>query len=221
MLTLGDDIMKQYLREPVNALTHLFGAVLSLIGTIILLSNSTLFVNPMAIASILIFGLSLVMLYTTSGIYHLVYTTDAILLKLKKLDHSMIFILIAGSYTPFCLLALDGFWQWSIISVVWTLAIVGILLKIFWIQMPRYLSTGLYIGMGWIAVFALKPLYASLSSGGFFFLILGGVMYTIGGIIYGTKKPNFSPNFGFHEIFHIFVMLGSFCHYWAVFKYVL
>ena len=221
MLTLGDDIMKQYLREPVNALTHLFGAVLSLIGTIILLSNSTLFVNPLAIASILIFGLSLVMLYTTSGIYHLVYTTDAILLKLKKLDHSMIFILIAGSYTPFCLLALDGFWQWSIISVVWTLAIVGILLKIFWIQMPRYLSTGLYIGMGWIAVFALKPLYASLSSGGFFFLILGGVMYTIGGIIYGTKKPNFSPNFGFHEIFHIFVMLGSFCHYWAVFKYVL
>lgn len=213
--------MKQYFREPVNALTHLSGAVLSLIGTIILLRNASLFINPVVIASILIFGLSLVMLYTTSGVYHLVYTTDAILLKLKKLDHSMIFILIAGSYTPFCLLSLDGFWQWSIISIVWALAIIGILLKIFWIQMPRWLSTGLYIGMGWIAVFALKPLYASLSSGGFFFLVLGGVMYTIGGIIYGTKKPNFSPNFGFHEIFHIFVMLGSFCHYWAIFKYVL
>ena len=221
MLNLGDDIMKQYFREPVNALTHLSGAVLSLIGTIILLRNASLFINPVVIASILIFGLSLVMLYTTSGVYHLVYTTDAILLKLKKLDHSMIFILIAGSYTPFCLLSLDGFWQWSIISIVWALAIIGILLKIFWIQMPRWLSTGLYIGMGWIAVFALKPLYASLSSGGFFFLVLGGVMYTIGGIIYGTKKPNFSPNFGFHEIFHIFVMLGSFCHYWAIFKYVL
>lgn len=213
--------MKQYLREPVNALTHLLGAVLSLIGTILLFNHTKLPLNPITITSILIFGISLIMLYTTSGIYHLVYTTDSILLRLKKLDHAMIFILIAGSYTPFCLLALSGFWKWSIISIVWSLAIVGITLKIFWIDMPRWLSTSFYIGMGWIALFALKPLYASLSAGGFFFLILGGVMYTIGGVIYGTKKPNLSSNFGFHEIFHIFVMLGSFCHYWAIFQYVL
>ena len=206
--------MKQYLREPVNALTHLFGAVLSIIGTIIPLS-------PTAIASILIFGLSLVMLYTTSGIYHLVYATDAILAKLRKLDHSMIFILIAGSYTPFCMLSLTGVWKWSIITTVWSLALIGIILKMFWMNMPRWLSTGFYIGMGWIALFALKPLYASLSFGGFFFLLLGGVMYTIGGVIYGTKKPNLAPGFGFHEIFHIFVLLGSFCHYWAVLNYVL
>lgn len=213
--------MKQYLREPVNAITHLAGAVLSIIGTIILLHHTAITLSPIAIASILIFGISLVMLYTTSGIYHLVYTTDAILLKLKKLDHAMIFILIAGSYTPFCLLALSGAWKWSIISIVWALAIIGITLKVLWINMPRWLSTGLYIGMGWIAVFALKPLYDSLSFGGFFFLVLGGIMYTIGGIIYGTKKPNFSAYFGFHEIFHIFVMLGSFCHYWAILNYVL
>lgn len=213
--------MKQYLREPVNALTHLLGAVLSLIGTILLFNHTKLPLNPITITSILIFGMSLIMLYTTSGIYHLVYTTDSILLRLKKLDHAMIFILIAGSYTPFCLLALSGLWKWSIISIVWSLAIVGITLKIFWIDMPRWLSTSFYIGMGWIALFALKPLYASLSAGGFFFLILGGVMYTIGGVIYGTKKPNLSSNFGFHEIFHIFVMLGSFCHYWAIFQYVL
>lgn len=213
--------MKHYLREPVNALTHLFGALLSIIGTIILLNYSRLPLTPVTIVSILIFGMSLVMLYTTSGIYHLVYTTDALLLKLRKLDHAMIFILIAGSYTPFCLLALDGIWKWSIIITVWSLAIIGILLKMLWMNMPRWLSTSFYIGMGWIALFALKPLYDSLSLGGFVFLLLGGVMYTIGGIIYATKKPNFSPNFGFHEIFHIFVLLGSFCHYWAIFKYVL
>ena len=213
--------MKHYLREPINALTHLSGAFLSLIGTIILFNHTTLPLSPVTLLSILIFGLSLILLYTTSGIYHLVYATDAILLKLKKLDHSMIFILIAGSYTPFCLLSLSGAWKWSIISIVWSLALIGIILKVFWIQMPRVLSTSLYIGMGWIALFALKPLYASLSAGGFFYLVLGGIMYTIGGIIYGTKKPNLSPEFGFHEIFHIFVMLGSFCHYWAVFKYIL
>lgn len=213
--------MKQYLREPVNALTHLFGAVLSIIGTIILLNHTQLPLSPITITSILIFGISLVLLYTTSGIYHLVHTTDAILLRLRKLDHSMIFILIAGSYTPFCLLSLTGIWKWSIITIVWSLALIGIILKILWMNMPRWVSTGFYIGMGWIALFALKPLYNSLSLGGFVFLLLGGFMYTIGGIIYGTKKPNFSPDFGFHEIFHIFVLLGSFCHYWAILNYVL
>lgn len=211
--------MKHYLREPVNALTHLSGAVLSLVGTIVLLCHTNL--SVLTITSIIIFGLSLIALYTTSGIYHLVYATDAILLKLRKLDHSMIFILIAGSYTPFCLLALEGAWQWSIITIVWILAIVGITLKMFWMTMPRWVSTGFYIGMGWIALFALKPLYASLSAGGFTFLLLGGLMYTIGGVIYGLKKPNISKDFGFHEIFHIFVMLGSLCHYWAVLRYVL
>ncbi len=223
LITLGDDFMRRYMREPINALTHLIGAILSLIGTLFLLvsykSDVTFSITP--IVSILIFGTSLVLLYTTSGIYHLVKSTDDVLLRLKKLDHSMIFILIAGSYTPFCLLSLTGIWKWSIIITVWTLALVGITLKIFWITMPRWLSTFFYIGMGWIALFALKPLYTSLSLGGFLFLALGGVMYTIGGIIYGLKKPNLFKDFGFHEIFHIFVLLGSACHYWAVLRYVL
>lgn len=215
--------MKAYVREPINAFTHLIGAGLSFIGTILLLilGGKGTPLTTTAIVSIIIFGLSLVALYTTSGIYHLVKVTDTMLLKLKKLDHSMIFILIAGSYTPFCLLSLSGAWRWGIIITVWSLALIGITLKMLWINMPRWLSTGFYIGMGWIALFALKPLYTSLSLGGFVWLVLGGVMYTIGGIIYGLKKPNISPNFGFHEIFHIFVMLGSACHYWAVFQYVL
>ena len=213
--------MKHYFREPINAITHLLGAMLSIIGTIILLNYTEIPMSRTTIVSIIIFGISLVALYITSGIYHLVYTSDTVLEKLRKLDHSMIFILIAGSYTPFSMLSLTGAWKWSIITIVWSLAIIGIILKMFWMNMPRWFSTGLYIGMGWIALFALKPLYDSLSLYGFLFLLLGGIMYTIGGIIYGLKKPNFSPEFGFHEIFHIFVLLGSFCHYWAILKYVI
>lgn len=213
--------MKHYLREPVNSLTHLFGALLSLIGTIILLKYNYPTLNLLSTLSIIIFGISLILLYTTSGVYHLVNATDEVLAKLRKLDHSMIFVLIAGSYTPFCLLSLSGAFQWSIISIVWALAIIGITLKMFWMDMPRWVSTSFYIGMGWIALFALKPLYDSLSIGGFTLLLLGGSFYTIGGIIYGLKKPNICKGFGFHEIFHIFVMLGSLCHYIAIFKYVL
>ena len=215
--------MKQYVREPVNAFTHLFAALLSLIGTLFILcfSHVAHSLTTTATICVIIFGLSLIALYTTSGIYHLVNAKDAVILKLKKLDHSMIFILIAGSYTPFAMLSLTGAWKWTIIITVWSLAILGIVLKVFWINMPRWLSTFFYIGMGWIALFALKPLYHALSLGGFLLLVLGGVMYTVGGIIYGLKKPNISPNFGFHEIFHIFVMLGSLCHYLAILHFVL
>lgn len=216
-------IMKSYIREPINAFTHLGGAVLFLIATIILLilGASTPAFTLNFIVSVIIFGLSLVLLYTTSGIYHLVIAKETVLLKLKKLDHSMIFILIAGSYTPFCLLSLSGAWKWSILSVVWTVAILGITSKILWIDMPRWLSTLLYIGMGWIALFALKPLYDSLTLVSFLLLVLGGVMYTIGGVIYAIKKPNISKSFGFHELFHIFCILGSACHYLSVLNIIL
>lgn len=215
--------MKNFVREPVNAFTHLLGALLSLIGTLFILNFSHVAhsLTTTATVCVLIFGISLISLYTTSGIYHLVKAKDAVILRLKKLDHSMIFVLIAGSYTPFAMLSLTGAWRWFIIITVWSLAIIGITCKMLWINMPRWLSTFFYIGMGWIALFALKPLYHALSLGGFLLLILGGVMYTIGGVIYGLKKPNISPDFGFHEIFHIFVMLGSLCHYLAVLYYVL
>lgn len=164
--------MKQYVREPMNTLTHFIGACLSLIGTIILLISHTTHSTPnmTTIISIIIFGSSLVLLYATSSIYHSVKAKDSVILKLEQLDHSMIFILIAGSYTPFCMISLSGAWQLSIISIVWSLAIIGIVLKIFWFRMPRWLSTFFYIGMGWIALFALNPLYKSLSLGGFLFL---------------------------------------------------
>ena len=215
--------MKSYIREPINAFTHLGGALLFLIATVILLvlGASTPFFTLSFIISVIIFGLSLVLLYTTSGIYHLIVAKETVILKLKKLDHSMIFILIAGSYTPFCLLSLSGAWKWSILSIVWLVAILGITSKILWINMPRWLSTLLYIGMGWIALFALKPLYDSLTTVSFLLLVLGGVMYTIGGVIYAIKKPNISKAFGFHELFHVFCILGSACHYISVLNFIL
>ncbi len=213
-------MIKRYFREPVSSLTHLSGAVLALIGTIILFINTSIF-TPAVVCSILIFGISMIALYATSGIYHLVRAKDVIIEKLRKLDHSMIFVLIAGSYTPFCLLVLDGFWQWGILTLIWALAILGITLKMFWMNMPRVLSTAFYIGMGWLALIVIKPLHVALAPQAFFLLVLGGVMYTIGGVIYALKLPNFSEEFGFHELFHIFVMLGSLCHYLIVLNFLL
>lgn len=213
-------MIKRYFREPVSSLTHLSGAVLALIGTIILFINTSIF-TPAVVCSILIFGISMIALYATSGIYHLVRAKDVIIEKLRKLDHSMIFVLIAGSYTPFCLLVLDGFWQWGILTLIWALAILGITLKMFWMNMPRVLSTAFYIGMGWLALIVIKPLHVALAPQAFFLLVLGGVMYTIGGVIYALKLPNFSGEFGFHELFHIFVMLGSLCHYLIVLNFLL
>lgn len=214
--------MKNKIREPINAITHLVGALLATIGLVVLLvitikTNST----PKSIIAIIIFGISMILLYSASGIYHMVIGSDKLINHLKKLDHSMIFILIAGSYTPFCLLGLDGGWKWTFITLIWSFAIVGVMLTIFYINMPRFIKTTIYIFMGWLAIIAIYPLYLSLTFLGVLWLIIGGVSYTIGGVIYVLKKPNFSPMFGSHELFHIFVILGSSFHYWAILKYII
>lgn len=210
-------------RDPMSALTHLIGAVLSVIATIsmlilIIVKNE---VNALTLISVLAFGLGLIALYTTSFTYHAIKASDEKILAMKKTDHAMIFLLIAGSYTPFCLLCLTGLTQVVFTAAIWSIAIAGVFMMIFWINMPRWLNTSLYIFMGWFAVFALKPLYEAMPIGGFVFLILGGVMYTVGGVMYGLKKPNIWPNFGFHEVFHVFVLLGSLCHFYAVFRFLL
>ncbi|WP_296557012.1 hemolysin III family protein [uncultured Acetobacterium sp.] len=212
-----------HFREPMNALTHLIGAVLSVFGIIAMLfliiaSDN---VTPLTVVSVLAFGVGLVCLYGTSFTYHAAQGDQQKILHLKKLDHAMIFILIAGTYTPFCLLCLTGTMRVAMMVAIWGVALIGIVLKVAWITMPRWLGTGLYIFQGWFALFVLGPLYQALPLPGFMLLVGGGVMYTIGGVIYAIKKPNFSEIFGFHELFHIFVILGSLCHFICIFFFIL
>ena len=214
--------MNQF-REPMNALTHLIGAVLSVFGIIamVILIISEDNVTPLTLISVLAFGVGLICLYGTSFTYHAAQGDQEKILHLKKLDHAMIFILIAGTYTPFCLLCLTGTMRVAMMVAIWGVALIGIILKVAWINMPRWLGTGLYIFLGWFALFVLGPLYQALPLPGFMLLVGGGVMYTIGGVIYAIKKPNFGESFGFHELFHIFVILGSLCHFICVFFFIL
>lgn len=209
-------------REPVNALTHLIGAILSVAGAVamylkIFLTND---VNILSMTSVSAFSIGLICLYYGSYYYHAVHTSEDRLLKLKKLDHSMIFLLIAGSYTPFCLYGLTGMTRIVLLSAVWITAVAGVFMMVFWIDMPRWLNTFLYIFLGWFALFAIVPFYHNLPAPAFSLLLIGGVFYTVGGVIYGLKKPN-GRVLGFHEIFHIFVLLGSAAHFAAVYGFLI
>lgn len=215
--------MNNYLREPVNGFTHLAGAILSFIGLLALVIKTALQGHStIALTAVIIFGISMILLYAASATYHLVVSSDKVISFLRRLDHTMIFLLIAGSYTPFCLIALKGVTGWVLFSIIITIAIVGISFKLIWFNCPRWLSTSIYVLMGWIAVFLMGPLKIALSTQGLLLLIIGGVFYTIGAVIYATK-PNFlkSKYLGFHEIFHIFIMLGTLTHFLCVFKYVI
>jgi hemolysin III len=210
------------LREPVSGLTHLFGVFASIIGLVILIVYSATQNSVWHIVTFSIFGASLILLYSASSIYHLASVSQKAINILRRVDHSMIYLLIAGSYTPICLIALKGAWGWSIFGTIWGLTIIGIIIKNFWFNAPRWLSTLFYIFMGWLVIIAIYPLNKVFPSGAMAWLFAGGIAYTIGGVIYATKWPKINLKyFGFHEIFHIFVLAGSFCHYWLMFKYVL
>lgn len=215
--------MTTYIREPFNALSHLAGAILSFIAFCAMVLKAAYADAPgLHVASVMIFGISLMCLYMASAIYHTAIASPKTIAFLRKLDHSMIFALIAGSYAPFCLIALDGMLGWILFVVVSVIGISGILFKMVWFHSPRWLSTALYIAMGWIIIFAIVPLAASMSLAGLLWLIIGGLSYTIGGIIYGLKPDFLSTKYlGFHEIFHIFILIGSLCHFIAVYFYVL
>ena len=214
--------MKSF-REPVSGFTHLFGAIVSLVGLIILIAKKVIVKNdsPLALFAVIVFGLSLIFLYTASTVYHLVNSKEKVILFLRKLDHSMIFVLIAGTYTPICLIALQGFWRWGLFILIWLFAIAGIILKLTWFECPRWLSTSFYIIMGWFAIFAISPLSKALPKSAVLLLVGGGITYTIGGLIYALKWPKFNfKHWGFHEIFHLFVLGGSFLHYMLIIKYL-
>jgi hemolysin III len=216
--------MSRSLREPVNAVTHSIGAVLSVAGLFLLLSVAIRNGSPRQIVAFSIFGASLIAMYSVSTLYHGLPLSPRGIARARRLDHVMIYILIAGSYTPVCLLFLPRRLGVSLLIVVWVLAAIGTVQKIAWMRAPVWLSTALYLGMGWIAVIVIKPLLAAAPRGFFLWLLAGGLFYSIGAVIHGAKwaRKIFAGSrrlFGPHEIWHLFVMAGSFAHYWAIFSY--
>jgi hemolysin III len=216
--------MTARLREPVNAVTHSIGALLSVVGLTLLLAVGIRNGSARQIVAFSIFGASLVAMYTVSTVYHGLPLSPRGIARARRLDHVMIYILIAGSYTPICLLFLPGRFGVPLLVVVWTLAAIGTVQKIAWMRAPVWLSTALYLGMGWIAIIVIKPLLAAAPRGFFLWLLAGGLFYSVGAVVHGAKWPRrmmagSRRMFGPHEIWHLFVMAGSFAHYWAILSY--
>jgi hemolysin III len=210
------------LRNPISGITHFIGFLLSIAALFILMACASTEGTPWRIISFAIFGASLILLYGASSLYHLLPLSPRGITIMRRIDHIMIFILIAGTYTPVCLVALQGTLGWSLFGIIWGIAIGGIFIALFWINAPRWLSTSIYLIMGWLIIIAFYPLTQAIPFGGIVWFVLGGLCYSIGAIIYAIKRPNPIPDFfGFHEIWHLLVMAGSFCHFWAMLKYVL
>ena len=209
-------ITQQYsnLEEKLNVWSHAFGIFLSIIALVLLMTKAIEKGNIWMMISFPIFGISLILLYLASTLYHSAKDPSK-RFKLKIFDHAAIYVLIAGSYTPFTLVSLNGETGWFIFSIVWILAFTGIILKLFFTGRFKVLSTAMYVLMGWLIIFYFKELTANLNSDGVFYLILGGVFYTIGAVLYSIKKIKFN-----HAIFHVFVLGGSFCHFLSVYLYI-
>lgn len=215
--------MKLKLKDPGSAITHGIAMILALFSSIPLLIKAANEPDRLHLFALAIFILTMVLLYTASTVYHSIDSTEKVNRRLRKMDHMMISVMIAGSYTPICLIVLHGKTGYVLCAVVWTVALAGILMKAFWITCPKWVSSVLYIGMGWLCVLAFLPIFHSLPPAGFGWLLAGGIIYTIGGIIYGLKLPIFNSrhkNFGSHEIFHVFIMLGSACHFILMYFFV-
>ncbi|MEI8132562.1 MAG: hemolysin III family protein [Leptolinea sp.] len=206
-------------REPVSGLTHLGAAIAAALGLIGLLIIGR--GDPQKIIAFLVYGISLVLMFSASAAYHLIRTNPQFELRLRMLDHTAIYLLIAGTYTPICLTFFTGFWRWGLLGFVWGFALVGIIVKMFIINAPRWVSAGIYLIMGWLAVFAIQQIITTMPAGAMFWLVAGGLFFTMGAIIYITKKMDFFPGvFGFHEVWHIFVILGCLSHFILVAQFV-
>lgn len=204
------------IKDPGSAITHFIGMLMAIFAAIPLLIQAAKERDSVYLVSLTVYAVSMVLLYAASTTYHTFDISKKVNTILKKIDHMMIFVLIAGSYTPICLLVLDRNIGIPLLILVWGIAIVGIFIKAFWVYCPKWVSSILYIGMGWTCVLAFGQMLNGLSTAEFGWLLAGGIIYTIGGIIYALKLPIFNmkhKNFGSHEIFHLFVMGGSACHF--------
>lgn len=211
------------IREPGSAITHFIGMMLALFATAPLLIKAALASGANCLFAMTVFMCSMILLYGASTTYHSVNVTGRVLKIFRKIDHMMIFVLIAGTYTPVCLITLKGSQGYALLAAVWGIAVAGILVKALWITCPKWFSSILYIAMGWACLSVIGQLWILLSRAAFMWLLVGGILYTVGGVIYALKLPLFNAKhkyFGSHEIFHLFVMAGSFCHFVFMFEYV-
>ena len=214
----------RHLKDPGSAITHFIGMLMAIFAAVPLLIKAAREPDHIYLISLSIYALSLILLYAASTTYHTFDLSERANTILKKIDHMMIFVLIAGSYTPICLITLKGRTGTILLALVWGIAIVGIILKAFWVFCPKWVSSVLYIGMGWTCVLAFTQILNNMSPAAFGWLLAGGIIYTVGGVIYALKLPIFNSrhkNFGSHEIFHLFVMGGSACHFVVMYAFLL
>lgn len=215
--------MQITIREPSNAITHFIAMMMAVFAAVPLLIKAGLSSNHESFLSMTIFIASMILLYGASAAYHSVTVSDRVLKLFKKIDHMMIFVLIAGSYTPVCLLVLGGPLGYQLLALVWGIALVGITIKALWVTCPKWFSSIIYIAMGWVCLLVFGQLIETLPTAAFYWLLAGGIIYTIGGVIYALKLPIFNSkhkSFDSHAVFHLFVMGGSFCHFVFMFRYV-
>lgn len=213
-------MMQLTIREPGSALTHFIACLMAAIAASPLIMKAPAGMTTTAVA---IFAVSMILLYGASTLYHSVNVTGKVLSVFRKIDHMMIFVLIAGSYTPVCLITLGGSMGYSLLALVWGAAIAGMFINVLWITCPKWVSSVIYIAMGWLCLLVFGTLWSTLPHAAFGWLLAGGIIYTIGGVIYALKLPVFNSlhkNFGSHEIFHLFVMGGSICHFIFMYFYI-
>ena len=215
---------KKHIKDPGSAITHFIGMLMAIFAAVPLLIKAASEPGRIYIISLAVYAASLILLYAASTTYHTFDISEKVNTILKKIDHMMISVLIAGSYTPVCLIVLKGKTGLILLSIVCAIAIAGILIKAFWVYCPKWVSSVLYIGMGWTCVLAFTQILNNMSPAAFGWLLAGGIIYTVGGVIYALKLPIFNnrhKNFGSHEIFHLFVMGGSACHFVVMYAFLL
>ncbi|MGI8688050.1 MAG: PAQR family membrane homeostasis protein TrhA [Thermomicrobiales bacterium] len=208
-------------REPANGLTHLAGILLSVIAMGVLLAIGVRMDNVLALIGLIIFGLSQIALYTASTLHHSLSLSPRGNARLLRFDCTMVIVLIAGTYTPVCLLALHGVWRWGLLGVIWGLVLVGLIMMTYWMDAPRWASTTFYILLGWVGVLAAPALFRALPPAGVIWMLAGGVVYTVGAFIFVFERPNLIPGkFDAHALWHLFVLGGSACCFWLIVRYV-
>ena len=206
-------------REPFNAISHLVGAIIAVVWTILLLVKEPV-LSSVYLFSFIVYGLTVFLMFFSSAVYHSINVTLETEEFFRLIDHIMIYLVIAGSYTPICVIVLEGHWQLGMLIGIWVFAAVGVLKKIFRLNAPRWFSTGLYLLMGWLAVLIFPIIWSKLPHWFSYWIVIGGLFYSVGAVIYILEKPNFSDRFGFHELWHVFVMAGAFSHFWATYRYL-